>query len=433
MEGNRSIEEICDDLSNNFLFQASLGSKELFHSNMLAWLLEQPNIDGKLAALELFGKIVLEIDSFPKIDFSKNVDEELYSIKREENKIDLTIRWKENETSKYIYIENKMKSIPTIEQLIEYNDKIKDENNFKLILTPFESTKSKEFKEIDWINITYEKHIITFLEECKKIKFFKDEDKEKKVRIIMFIDLYVGLIRNTLEICKKLNINDENKLRAIPLYYFYDNSNIELRKIKKIRFNDFILKLVHEIIAKIIKQNLKAGDKEIIRGDFSRAEGITDVKISVHQEESFNQYIILQLQGLNLRYGTEVIFNKKKKKEKDNTNWNKLIPEETNRNIRFAKILYEKKLWFFEDRNNKTLLKGNGKSPTLKIESAEKNAFNSFTNDTFIYMNRKIDSFRMKNISEWINLIVDEAQYVINEINKGVESQILKIYNDCKN
>lgn len=35
------IKVITESLKNNFLFQVSLGSKELFHSNLLAWLLEQ--------------------------------------------------------------------------------------------------------------------------------------------------------------------------------------------------------------------------------------------------------------------------------------------------------------------------------------------------------------------------------------------------------
>jgi hypothetical protein len=66
-----SINEICKNLGDNYLFQASLGSKELFHSNMVAWLLEQPNNEGKLEALQLFGKHVLEHKSFPEIDFYK--------------------------------------------------------------------------------------------------------------------------------------------------------------------------------------------------------------------------------------------------------------------------------------------------------------------------------------------------------------------------
>ena len=40
------FDNIIKNLKNNFLFQASLGSKELFHSNMLAWLLEKKNKEG---------------------------------------------------------------------------------------------------------------------------------------------------------------------------------------------------------------------------------------------------------------------------------------------------------------------------------------------------------------------------------------------------
>jgi hypothetical protein len=112
------MNDIIKKLKDNFLFHASLGSKELFHSNLLAWILEQRNSKGEFEALRIFIKTVA------KLDVGIITDDNNPIIAREENKIDLTIKWKEGNDWNLIFIENKMKSIPTLEQLKEYDKKI---------------------------------------------------------------------------------------------------------------------------------------------------------------------------------------------------------------------------------------------------------------------------------------------------------------------
>ena len=113
-----SFSDALNQLKSNFLFQASLGSKELFHSNMLAWILEQQNKDGEFKALRHFLKEVA------KLAVGIITEDNNPIIAREENKIDLTIKWKEGDNWNLIFIENKMKSIPTPKQLNEYDGKI---------------------------------------------------------------------------------------------------------------------------------------------------------------------------------------------------------------------------------------------------------------------------------------------------------------------
>lgn len=41
MSLRNEMENLIENLEKNVLFNASLGSKELFHSNIIAWFLEQ--------------------------------------------------------------------------------------------------------------------------------------------------------------------------------------------------------------------------------------------------------------------------------------------------------------------------------------------------------------------------------------------------------
>lgn len=110
------IEEQLQRLNRSPLFAISLSGKELSHSNFWAWLLEQ-EVEGKHPFIEVF---------IP--DFYQNGCTYI-SVEREKNHIDLTITYKNkaNETEVLI-IENKIKSIPTKEQLMRYEKKLGKKN-----------------------------------------------------------------------------------------------------------------------------------------------------------------------------------------------------------------------------------------------------------------------------------------------------------------
>lgn len=106
------IEEQLQLLNRSPLFAISLSGKELSHSNFWAWLLEQ-EAEGKHPFIEVF---------IP--DFYQNRCT-FISVEREKKHVDLTITYKNkaNETEVLI-IENKIKSIPTKEQLIRYEEEL---------------------------------------------------------------------------------------------------------------------------------------------------------------------------------------------------------------------------------------------------------------------------------------------------------------------
>ncbi|MFM1875188.1 MAG: hypothetical protein RL266_925, partial [Bacteroidota bacterium] len=175
-----NFKDTIKELKDNFLFQASLGSKELFHSNMIAWLLEQESVNGRLEALQLFLKQFAGKE-LPELDAQKQA----FEIQREQLNIDLVIKWQDQNEWNMLFIENKMKSIPTKRQLDEYNGKIEKLDKGKRMLNGTEVTRIAECGILLtplplynndilpklWVNKTYEKDIIGFLESLANRQF----------------------------------------------------------------------------------------------------------------------------------------------------------------------------------------------------------------------------------------------------------------------
>jgi hypothetical protein len=92
-------------LKTSLIYAMSLGSKELFHSNVWAWLLEADPVFLRAFTGELFDPT------------------QISRIEREEGHRDITI-WLRS--GKAVVIENKLKSIPTKAQLQQYEDGLGD-------------------------------------------------------------------------------------------------------------------------------------------------------------------------------------------------------------------------------------------------------------------------------------------------------------------
>lgn len=126
-----NIKEIIKDLNNSPMFHLSLSSKELFHSNLLAWLAEDSDTrDLFVGVLELFG---LEPKQAEKLADGIRGNE--YMVLREYNNFDFCIceklkNWKEDSEEEYVpgrvvlVLENKFKSIPYEAQLKGYEKKV---------------------------------------------------------------------------------------------------------------------------------------------------------------------------------------------------------------------------------------------------------------------------------------------------------------------
>jgi hypothetical protein len=441
------IERIAENLKNNFLFQASLGSKELFHSNMLAWILEQKNDNGEFEALKIFMMYVLNID-IPLI-----TNQEEIKIAREENKIDLTIKWKTGDDWNFVFIENKMKSIPTEKQLTEYDDKIPkivaesakkikgkkrvaenekivDRKPHKFLLTPFFSALNSNSN--DWKNITYSEEIINFLKEIKDFEF----DKSGETNIKMVIEKYISFLEVQNEILIYLNLDKSENLKN-RYYDFYSKNMIQnddeideiisiedqdtkhyMSHVRSLRLHDLVLKLAHSNLSNLLDEAFQNHNlKEYhFHTNFSNSTGITSVRTRLFErknekEQSKNKFIDIgiQLQGNQFRHYLSSSSNIKEK------------------NIEMATELFNKRIWFHDLITKKTLL-GNGRSKFLKHikdTNEQPRIFCEYNKGAFLYFYEDIyQDDKIPSIEEIIRKFIDTFKYY-----ESKKTEIVRILN----
>lgn len=127
------------DLITSPIFNLSMASKELFHSNMLYWI------------SKTYPKIFKDIMNELGIDTNQWNN---WKSHREKKHLDLSIEDCSNNA--LLIIENKVKSIPYKEQLDNYSNFFKNLNrNSKLLLSLSESIPQKQEIENDWIVKSY--------------------------------------------------------------------------------------------------------------------------------------------------------------------------------------------------------------------------------------------------------------------------------------
>lgn len=283
---NKEQETFVEELKNNVAFQLSLSSKELFHSNFLAWLAED------VATREVFNEL---LHTCFGVDWDFNP--KTMMVKREYKNFDLCICYKlenkneekpENEEDeeydlkeKYIpgpiifVLENKFKSIPYVEQLKKYQDKVREYNE--------NMTKKKVYKEqiksmrqdlIEkpkyillsltdmfrgdnmWTLVTYPKYIAHLSDSIKKFGKLPVTYQGFIKSYCEFIDRFSSYINKCLEeeICRKDTIVDGANWDSLTKHHHEFNA---------IRCYDIWQKLIMQHCAYILIQKLK-GKKNII-------------------------------------------------------------------------------------------------------------------------------------------------------------------------
>lgn len=207
---NEAVEKAIESLKNSPLFALSLSGKELAHSNMWDWLIKQCETEeGKHPFVEVFVK-----DFYKKGYEYLNQDSET---KREKGNRDLTIGYKVpgEKEAKYVIVENKLKSLPSKEQLKRYQGKL---TNFSSgVLTGVEEIIKPDG---NWEFLSYEE-IARRIESINEQYVFP----EKAV-----IQQYVEDLWNIITVVTK---GDER-----PDEYTY----IAPKEIEDLRFGDVFLK-----------------------------------------------------------------------------------------------------------------------------------------------------------------------------------------------
>ena len=412
------MDTFVEKLKNNPIFHLSLSSKELFHSNFLAWLA----VDKKTQAL--FKKILSTWLGEDTFDYNTDCME----VKREYKNFDFSIcekitNDKESKTGRIrLVLENKFKSIAYKAQLENYQKKVdalneeadkaqckaklklnsaKFENwkeNAKLpktkyiLLTLAEDFLDKEaVKESGWIIVTYANYSKTLHDnlDLVKDKFYK----ELLEKYCEFIDAFYTYTNNCLEQIKYtdnweiLKNEDFSSLRCNDIWQKLVMHQCALQLAKKLEkkfgkdFQPTIITSDQEIWGENGTENK---DKLFMRVSYYHGEALLELKYLIPQKGIF----VLQQQGNHpLRAGFLDMLSKKPKysKKHDTKNWN----EETDRIIRGAKLA--------------TMV------PPKKVESEDKPRYNSF--GVFYYNDLNTVT---KNIENTLDDMIDKINQVIN-------------------
>lgn len=282
------VKKVVSDLKDNPVFRMSLASKELFHSNMLALMLENGWIDG---LAELFapynGKD--KLNGYKVLTVLREKSHfDLIIVFLPSNDYDATIKYADifqnsgpnNESllstlknnCKFVVVENKLKSIPDKKQLEKYDEAIQNRiwlndaivlnitNTTRYLMAP--KVALDNFKECqEWKHVYYE-HILEKLQAQKEW----EDDRFTEKFIKYYADFLKDMLELTKDIEKKLEPNDNP---AFP-------KREDITELSKIRIHDFYEKLWFSVLL----SKIKISDKTVEKGIwYSNSSGLIQFQI----------------------------------------------------------------------------------------------------------------------------------------------------------
>ena len=200
-----------DYLKKSMIYQMSLGSKELFHSNVWGWLIENDK-----------NFINVFIPTFEIENYNKGCN--IWS-KREEKNRDILIWLEDNNGNKqHIVIENKIKTLPTTHQLEEYTVNLGNSLFFHGVLTGI-GPCTLDLNELDgkngvtgnWSYVSYEEISDRILEIAMHSKSELIKNHFEQIEEYCHILKCINLILDT-------NINSHNNYLTYDCDYDTLNS-----------------------------------------------------------------------------------------------------------------------------------------------------------------------------------------------------------------
>ena len=276
MEEKTNLKQIFNELKQSPIFSISLSSKELFHSNFWAWLID-------------YNK------EYARVFFDDIDHQNISKISREEKHRDLTLYVNE----KIYIIENKIKSLPTEEQLIRYQDN--EKNFYKGCLTGVVKLDKLPHK---WDFISYGK----IGDSIREIN-----DKHKFDKWYFVIEEYTKVIKNIEKLVVEFNEHYGNKLIC---WDEYKNDSM-LGNLEDIRFADVCKKYKANEFVNYLNNNLKVELESLIEENsennivlfinswFSNKSSLIDVRF-IKNKDTDNQLVVgIQIQDNQYRFCVE--------------------------------------------------------------------------------------------------------------------------------
>lgn len=302
--------KLYEMLEKSPLFQLSLSSKELFHSNFLFWI-------WKISA-NLFADIINGLCYYGEGCNERPLSPLKFVVKREKDNFDLSIWNKDTgHENLYMVIENKVKSIPRKSQLDDYYDKTQDSHH--LLLSLAKTFPEKDKIKNKWMVVSYDTLSKVIFEKVLKDpektnrEYLKDYPSELKKYYFEIIKDYWDMIKALDTLTEEWEIKDNSK-------FFYEDNKLEELRIndlkEKIRFS-FLCNKVAEELKRLSNFNIDFNssrkyifeenkDYEInkIFLDFgmTRAQGLLELKILMEPTLA----LVIQIQGNQYRHCIEL-------------------------------------------------------------------------------------------------------------------------------
>ena len=255
---------LIQDLQESLIYKMSLGSKELYHSNIWAWIINREH--------SFVNAFTIDVPT----------DLKLIQVTREEKNRDLTLWYgKSSKREKAIVIENKLKAIPTKVQLGKYKEELKD-TFYKGILTGFIEPNFKLPE--GWVFVSYSKLTNAMLEILEQSS--DPTIKMNKAIINEYLD-------NNIKMGEIVNHYIENNKYSLR----YNDP----KELDWIGLQDLVNKMVGSLLAnylesRLINENLK--DSVEILQAFHHKSPTIDIKI---HDEAYKTNYLIQIEGYEYR------------------------------------------------------------------------------------------------------------------------------------
>lgn len=372
------------------MFQLSLGSKELFHSNFLFWIWQVSPEMFRYLIQQLFEK------SGCPVDFSEWG--ERFEVKRESNNYDLCVL---ADNSVKLVIENKVKSIPNKEQLDGYWNETTNAKHLLLSLSTNFPHLCEIKKEQKWIVTNYEIFNIV-LSECVRNSCWSLTPYQSYI-----ISDYADMIRCLHQIQESWHeintfVTPETErlydLRINDLQEKHRFSNL-CAKVRSRFIKEFAIEpIMNSSREEIFKKTYRPQDGNIFLGwGMTRAQGLLEAKIIVED----NVVLLIQIQGNQYRHCIEL--NNHNSAEK---NW------EFYSN-------YPLTAWFISTSNfNKPFhpFKSSPEPLDIRPDTTRKKPYNQYGNQ-FLYKSIIIPN--ETTVEDVIEMLIYDCKSILNNINRN--------------
>ncbi|CAA9215759.1 MAG: hypothetical protein AVDCRST_MAG93-222, partial [uncultured Chloroflexia bacterium] len=371
----QDLEQIVPELESSPLFQLSLASKELFHSNFLAWLgIQYPRETGRVFA---------EFLRVAPADFTG------LQVYRERENIDLTLRYPDGQI---LIVENKVKSLPDKQQLTKYASAVKDKGSTSYLLlsltTPTFLDNGSRTISLDDGTVW---RFISYAELAERLANLWESSSSGTDYHRWLLADYCMFIRNLdrLQVLFSIDWSDDSTS-------FFD-TNHPLPRLRVLRLHDLVDKIRYSQLGQATAARLSSLGFDVLHpvqwptreGQVAISSGLThgtglfDLKYLLIDKARFGSPVILgiQLQGNAFRLVLEC--------------WNagraRAIAEQ------LLRPYHGQKLWF-----DFTLL------ATASAEYPKRGDFNQF-GGTFLYRSRRLSAISPAAL---INRIASYAEFV---------------------